>query len=150
MKKLVLISIFSIAFFAANAQYKHGLGLAFGSPSGISYKTFMNDSKALDFTVGGFGHYFIVTGMYEIHNQLADQFRWYYGPGAHIGSWSGTKYGEGAFVGVDGVIGLELKPNIPFSFSLDLRPGINLLGNQWDNNYHWFWWQSQFAVRYTF
>lgn len=150
MKKFVLISILLIVFYKADAQYKHGLGLAFGSPSGISYKTFLNENKALDFTFGGFRRYFILTAMYEIHNPWMGDLKWYYGPGAHIGSWSRGWYGEGAFIGIDGAVGLEFQPNIPFVFSLDLRPGINLLGNRWDDSYHWFWWQSQLAVRYTF
>lgn len=152
MKKTLLVTIFSIVIFTANAQdYKNSLGLAFGSPSGISFKTFLNESKALDFTVGGFSHYYVVTGLYEIHAPLSDDFKWYYGIGAHIGSWYGGNYGEGAFLGGDGVIGLELKPHdIPVAFSLDVRPAVNIIGNEWDEVHHWWWWQSQLSVRYTF
>jgi len=49
MKKLILTCFLSIGFLAANAQYKHALGLALGSPSGITSKTFLSDNKALDF-----------------------------------------------------------------------------------------------------
>jgi len=150
MKRLFLTCILALGLFAANAQYKHSLGIAFGSPSGISYKTFLSDNKALDFTLGGLGNFFTLSGMYEIHTPLDDNFQWYYGPGAHIGSWQGNKYGSGTFVGIDGVIGLELKPKIPFAFSLDLRPGVNVIGNNWDNENHWFFWQSQLSVRYVF
>jgi hypothetical protein len=150
MKKLVFTLVFVLSITLVNAQYKHSLGAAFGSPSGISFKTFGSGNKALDFTLGGLGKYFILSGMYEIHCDMANNLKWYYGPGAHIGSWSGNKYGSGAFAGVDGVLGLELKPNIPFAFSVDLRPGINLIGNQWDDHFHYFFWQSQLAIRYTF
>lgn len=150
MKKIILTFGLALTLLAASAQYKHSAGLAFGSPSGISYKTFTSATKAFDFTLGGLGNYFALTGMYEIHTPLENNLQWYYGPGAHIGSWSGNKYGSGTFMGIDGVIGIELDPDIPFAFSLDLRPGINLIGNEWDSSNHWFFWQSQLGVRYIF
>ena len=150
MKRLIITCFLAFGLLTANAQYKHSLGLALGSPSGISYKTFISGSKAFDFTLGGLGNYFTLAAMYEIHAPLATDLQWYYGPGAHIGSWSGNKYGNGAFIGVDGVIGLEFNPDIPFAFSLDLRPGINLIGNHWNDNYHYFFWQSQLSIRYIF
>jgi hypothetical protein len=150
MKKLLLFSLLIVFSVASMAQYKNSLGLAFGNPSGIAYKTFISNNKALDFTLGGFDHYFSLNGMYEIHTPLGKQFQWYYGPGAHIGSWNGGKYGRGVFLGIDGALGIEFNPSIPFAFSLDIRPALNLVGNDWDNEFHWFWWQSQFAVRYVF
>ncbi|MEI6062818.1 MAG: hypothetical protein WCR72_19095 [Bacteroidota bacterium] len=150
MKKIILTFSLSIALLAANAQYKQSLGLAFGNPSGISYKTFLTTKNALDLTLGGFNNYFMVAGMYEIHQSLGNDLQWYYGPGAHIGSWSGHNYGSGAFLGVDGAIGLEFTPDVPFAFSVDLRPGINVIGNNWNDENHWFFWQSQLSVRYIF
>lgn len=150
MKKLFLTGLLAIGMFAANAQYKHSLGLALGSPTGLSYKTFLSNNKALDFTLGVSNHYFTLTGMYEIHVPIQNNLQWYYGPGAHIGSWSGNQYGAGGFLGVDGVIGIEFDPDIPFAFSLDLRPGINLIGNEYGDQHNWFFWQSQLAIRYIF
>lgn len=150
MKKLILTCFLALGLITANAQYKHSLGLALGSPTGISYKTFLSSDKALDFTLGGSGHYFTATGMYEIHAPIQDNLQWYYGPGAHLGSWSGNNYGYGAFLGVDGVIGIEFNPDIPFAFSLDLRPGINLIGNEYGETHNWFFWQSQLSIRYIF
>jgi len=150
MKKLLFSIAFIFVLFAANAQYKHSLGVAFGRPSGLSYKTFISKDRALDFTLGGLGSYFSLSGMYEIHGKLENNLQYYYGPGAHIGSWNGHNYGNGVFAGIDGVIGIELDPNIPFAFSLDLRPGINVIGNNWDDEYHWIFWQTQFSIRYIF
>lgn len=150
MKKIILTFVLSLGLFAANAQYKHSLGLALGSPSGLSYKSFVSGNNALDLTLGLSNNYFTLTGMYEIHAPIQNNLQWYYGPGAHIGSWNGNKYGNGAFIGIDGVIGIEFKPDIPFAFSLDLRPGINLVGNEYNNTHNWFFWQSQLAIRYTF
>lgn len=150
MKKAALTFLLAIALITASAQYKHSLGLAMGSPSGISYKTFTSNTNAWDLTLGGLGSYLSFTAMYEIHKPINTNFQWYYGPGAHLGTWNGNKYGSGAFLGVDGVIGIEFDPEIPFAFSLDLRPVFDLIGNRWDNHTHWFRWQSQLAIRYIF
>jgi hypothetical protein len=150
MKKYILTCFLALGLLAANAQYKHSIGLALGSPSGISYKTFLNQNNALDLTLGLSGHYFSLSGMYEIHSLIQNNFKWYYGPGAHIGSWSGNNYGSGLFLGVDGALGVEFKPDVPFAFSLDIRPGINVIGNSWGNENHWFFLQSQLSIRYTF
>ncbi len=150
MKKLILSCFLVFAMMAANAQYKHSLGLAFGLPSGFCYKTFTSNFKALDFTLGGLGNYFTLSGMYEIHAPLDQDLKWYYGPGAHLGSWSGDNYGSGAFLGVDGVVGIEYCPDIPFAFAADLRPGINIIGNSWDHQNHWLFLQSQLSIRYIF
>jgi hypothetical protein len=150
MKTNFIIGFLVLLSFTVTAQYRNSLGFGFGAPSGIAYKTFISKNKALDFTLGGLGYYFSLNGMYEIHAPLGRNVKWYYGPGAHIGSWNSNRYGNGLFIGADGVIGIELKPSIPFAFSLDLRPAINLAGNRWDNEYHWLWWQSQFAIRYVF
>ncbi len=150
MKKLFLTCLLAVGLLAANAQYKHSIGVALGSPSGITYKTFLSDNKALDFTLGLSGNYFTVSAMYEIHQPIQGNLQWYYGPGAHIGSWNGNDYGSGGFFGIDGVIGLEFNPDIPIAFSLDLRPGINLIGNEYNDTHNWFFWQSQFGIKYTF
>jgi len=150
MKKIFLTCLLAVGILAANAQYKHSIGVALGSPSGITYKTFLSDNKALDFTLGLSGNYFTVSAMYEIHQPIQGNLQWYYGPGAHIGSWNGNDYGSGGFFGIDGVIGLEFNPDIPIAFSLDLRPGINLIGNEYNDTHNWFFWQSQFGIKYTF
>lgn len=150
MKKLFLTCLLAVGLLTANAQYKHSIGVALGSPSGITYKTFLSDNKALDFTLGLSGNYFTVSAMYEIHQPIQGNLQWYYGPGAHIGSWNGNDYGSGGFFGIDGVIGLEFNPDIPIAFSLDLRPGINLIGNEYNDTHNWFFWQSQFGIKYTF
>jgi len=160
MKKMFLVCVIAFVSLTVNAQYKWGLGAAIGSPSGLSLKVFTDRSNAFDFTLGFWHDYTNITAMYEIHNSFQDmgglndyrnQFHWYYGPGAHIGSWNDNHNfrndnidNNNLFVGVDGVIGIEWKPDIPFAFSLDIRPGLNLVGGTS------FFIQSQFGIRYTF
>ncbi len=159
MKKLVLICAIAIISITANAQYKWGAGVALGSPSGLSAKVFTSDTKAFDFTLGFWHDYTNISAMYEIHNSFSDlgelnefknQVKWYYGPGAHVGSWNNNHYNDGTthsdnfFLGIDGVIGVEWKPDFPVAFSLDVRPGINIIGGTS------FFIQSQLGIRYTF
>ena len=148
MKKALLISLLLGIFFSLKAQYKQSLGLAFGVPSGIACKTFTSRDRALDFTLGGFSNFFTIAGMYEIHDKAFNDVNWYYGPGGHLGSWKGNRYGNGMFLGLDAVLGVELlTEKVPFAFSLDIRPGVNLIGNKWNNENHWLWWQGQLALR---
>jgi hypothetical protein len=149
MKKLLLICLIASATLTVNAQYKWGIGAALGSPSGLSVKVFTGENTAFDFTGGFWRDYTNLTGMYEIHNSLANQLKWYYGPGAHLGSWNTNHWNDNnshdnLFIGIDGVLGLEWKPDIPFAFSVDIRPGLNIVGGT-D-----FFWQSQLGIRYTF
>jgi hypothetical protein len=159
MKRLIFVFVIALATLTANAQYKWGIGVALGSPSGFSGKVFTTDTQAFDFTLGWWHDYANISAMYEIHNSFNDlgglneyksQIKWYYGPGAHIGSWNNNHYAEGEthtndlFLGIDGVIGVEWKPDIPVAFSLDVRPGINIVGGVS------FFIQSQLGIRYTF
>lgn len=45
MKKTALLITIVLMGFAANAQYKQAIGLRFGLPSGLSYKTFTSEKK---------------------------------------------------------------------------------------------------------
>lgn len=159
MKKLILVCLITLATLTVSAQYNWGIGVALGSPSGLSAKVFTNNNSALDFTLGFWHDYTNITAMYEIHNSFNDlgglneyksQLQWYYGPGAHLGSWynshynSGDIHGNNLFLGIDGVIGIEWKPDIPFAFSVDVRPGLNIIGGAG------FFLQSQIGIRYTF
>ncbi len=150
MKKLFLTLLLGISLLMANAQYKHSLGLAIGRPSGISYKAFVSRFNAVDITLGGSTNYYIVAGTFQFHSPLDHNMTWYWGPGVHAGLWNERENAEGVFMGVDGVIGMELVPDMPFAFSVDLRPGVNFTGNEWDNEKHWFFMQSQLSVRYVF
>jgi len=159
MKKLIFVCIIAFASLTVSAQYKWGIGVALGSPTGFSGKFFTTDTQAFDFTLGWWNDYANISAMYEIHNSFNDlgglneyksQIKWYYGGGAHIGSWNNNHYNEGEthtndlFLGIDGVIGVEWKPDIPVAFSLDVRPGINIVGGVS------FFLQSQLGIRYTF
>jgi hypothetical protein len=122
-------------------DYKFAAGLKFGGfENGISLKYFMDTNTALEGVIGFRQNGVVITGLYEIHQEVFDvkELRFYYGFGAHIGS-----IGKGTYrrfngsdetyntaqllLGADGVAGLEYAiPNSPIAVSLDLNPRVEL------------------------
>jgi hypothetical protein len=149
MKKLLLTLVLACGLISVSAQYRFAAGAALGLPSGLSVKTFIHKKTALDFTLGLTRNYYGFSAMFEPHASVRRWYQMYWGPGIHAGYWRGEDYGKGAFGGVDFTGGLEFKPvSIPMTFSFDLRPGVNVFGNSWEDENHWFFLQAQFAVRY--
>ena len=83
----------------------------------------------------------------------APGLKWYVGPGAHIGIYNdqyrnryGDQYTGGAFIGIDGVLGLDYKfDKAPINLSLDWQPSIEF-GTT--NGFQPGW--GGFGIRYTF
>lgn len=130
MRKILITISIILSGLVLKAQYHQGIGIALGAPSGFSYKIFTNESTALDFTLGWTPRILVISGLYELHAPLADELTWYYGAGAHLGvSNNYPGYNDGTlFLGADGVIGIEFKPDIPVAFSIDFRPQLDILG----------------------
>jgi len=143
MKKLLLLCLTAgIVLFAqtdlkAQQTYKNAIGGRLGTANGITYKTFMTGDRALDFILNfrSNNNYstFRFTGLYEIHNQInnAPGLRWYYGPGATVGS---RKYkptdDSDLLVSLDGVLGLDYKfDGVPINLALDWKPAIEITPN---------------------
>jgi len=107
-------------------EYRTSLGVKVWDGAGISLKHFFDEKNAGEL-IGYFwsgGTRF--TGLYEIHGNIneAAGLRWYVGPGAHIGFYN-SKNGDGAFIGIDGVLGLDYKFNAaPINLSLDWQPSF--------------------------
>lgn len=156
MRRIVSILILIITFgIIANGQdYKNGIGIRGGFYSGITFKHFLGKKPAfegiLDTRWGGFD----LTGLYEIHDTAfdVDRLRWFYGFGAHIGSYNGdhADWGEPStqyfVLGADGIIGIEYAfSEVPVSVGLDWKPMLNLTG------YPGFWPDGgALSVRYIF
>ena len=143
MKKLLLLCLTAgIVLFAqtdlkAQQTYKNAIGGRLGTANGITYKTFMTGDRALDFILNfrSNNNYstFRFTGLYEIHNDInnAPGLRWYYGPGATVGS---RKYkptdDSDLLVSLDGVLGLDYKfDGVPINLALDWKPAIEITPN---------------------
>ncbi|HUR65361.1 MAG TPA: hypothetical protein VMZ03_03340, partial [Chitinophagaceae bacterium] len=120
MKKILLLGFFALVVSFSQAQnkssngstYTTALGVKVWDGGGISFKHFLNDKGALELIGYFWSQGARITGLYEIHGPIngARGLQWYIGPGAHVGFYN-TKFGDGAFIGIDGVLGLDYKFN---------------------------------------
>jgi hypothetical protein len=153
IKKRALAALVAIFFInSTNAQnntssYKNAIGVKVFDGAGITFKHFMDDKSALEF-IGYFWRQGTrVTGLYELHFDIDNTpgLKWYIGPGAHLGFYN-NKYGDGAFVGIDGVLGLDYKiKEAPLNLSLDWQPSFEF-GT--DRGFIGNW--GGLGIRYTF
>lgn len=153
-KILVLVSVLFIVSFShaqksnLNGQnYKTALGVKVWDGGGISFKHFVRDNSAFEFIGYFWSRGTRITGLYEIHGPInnAGGLKWYIGPGAHIGFYN-SKNGNGSFIGVDGVLGLDYKFNgAPINMSLDWQPSFEFGDNR---GFAGSW--GGLGIRYTF
>ena len=130
-----------------SSSYITALGVKIWDGGGISLKHFVSGNNALE----GIGYFWNqgarITGLYEIHGPIsgATGLKWYIGPGVHVGFYN-TKYGDGSFAGVDGVLGLDYKfYGAPINMSLDWQPSFEF-GS--DRGFYGNW--GGLGIRYTF
>lgn len=153
MKKLILL-FFLLTGFALSSNlkaqdYQSAIGLRFGYPISVSFKTFLNESNALDLYLGyrnysGIYNYLALGGFYEFHNDIngVEGLKWYYGFGASVLFFGYDDFYGGFIdeqgkvgVGLSGVIGLEYTfPDAPVVLSVDLAPTFRIGG--WDDGYY--------------
>lgn len=142
MKKFALSLLFGGLLLAsgltANAQYSNAVGVRLGDSYGVTYKTFLQSNRAMDFILNlrnsNNVNYVRLTALYELHNPIADVpgLSWYYGGGGTIGQ---VKYKEGnrnkeLYLSLDGVLGLDYTLEAtPLNFSLDWKPAAVLRPN---------------------
>ena len=135
-------------------SYDNAIGVRLGATSGLSFKTMLNSSDALEIVVGAKYRGVHAMALYEVHAAAFDVpgLYWYYGGGGHIGFWEG-RYSpwfdddKGSFtvIGIDGVFGMEYQiEDIPFTVSLDLVPSFNIIG------YTGFDVDGALGIRYVF
>lgn len=128
-------------------DYRTALGVKVWDGGGVSLKHFFNEKNAGELIAYFWTQGVRFTGLYEIHGDIngAPGLKWYIGPGAHIGFYN-TKYGDGGFIGIDGVIGLDYKFNgAPINISLDWQPSIEFGSGRG----FWGGWGG-LGIRYTF
>jgi len=152
----VFVFVLSLFFFsithaqsksASSSSYRTALGVKVWDGGGISFKHFLQDNGALELIGYFWNRGSRITGLYEIHGPVtgAQGLKWYIGPGAHIGFYN-TKYGNGSFAGIDGVIGLDYKFNgAPVNPSLDWQPSFEFGDNR---GFTGSW--GGLGIRYTF
>jgi hypothetical protein len=147
-KVLLALSVLLIVTTAARSQssYQTALGLKVWDGAGVSLKHFFNENAGE--LIGYFYNRGVrFTGLYEFHWDIpgAEGLKWYIGPGAHISLYS-SKYGDGAFVGLDGVLGLDYKfASVPINLSLDWQPSFEFGDG---HGFYGSW--GGLGIRYTF
>ncbi|HUR11732.1 MAG TPA: hypothetical protein VM012_10210 [Flavitalea sp.] len=138
-------------------EYTTALGLKV-TPTAVTIKHFLNDDRAVEGLLYFWNYGFRFTGLYEFHWDInaIPGLKWYVGPGAHVGFWSNRfrdnypGYDNNAYVGFDGVLGLDYKiDNAPVNVSLDWQPSFNL-GNGPGAYYGFYSGFGGIAVRYAF
>ena len=115
---LLLLGVSLLTASLSAQPYPNSLGIRVGFFNGLSYKHFFNDRASLQGILSTRWEGVWLTGLYEVHEpfQGTSQLYWFYGAGAHIGSWWNypdnrppwhDNRREYSIVGLDGVIGLE-------------------------------------------
>lgn len=155
MRKIIVLAVILFTVSVSQAQskssdgssYQTALGVKVWDGGGISLKHFISDQHALE----GIGYFWSqgvrITGLYEIYGPIsgATGLQWYIGPGAHIGFYN-SKNGDGSFIGLDGVLGLDYKFNgAPINVSLDWQPSFEFGTNR---GFIGSW--GGLGIRYTF
>jgi hypothetical protein len=145
MKKLMITAVVLIGLgFTVQAQEisKNVLGLRLGDNNGfgteISYQRGLSDNNRIEADFGWRNNHnvsaFKLTGIYQWVWEIDNNFNWYAGAGAGLGSWS-TSGTNGSFAYVAGNIGIEYNfKEVPIQLSLDYRPEFGGHG-YFNNNY---------------
>lgn len=125
MKKFLVMATLLVATLTISAQeYNWAVGVRAGGFSGLTVKK-NNGATALEFGASwDMNNYLSVDGVHLWQQPvITEGFNLYYGVGPYIGLWD-----KSFALGAEGVVGLEYQiPNVPIAFSLDYRPGINIL-----------------------
>ena len=137
LKYLIAFLFFCTLSQSATAQdYRSAVGLRFGYPISVSFKTFLSESGAVEAYAGlrGYGSFrwYSINGAYQIHHDIEalEGLQWYYGGGAGVQFWSydfvetsSTTFSLSAYLGLQYTF-----PDTPVSLTVDWVPTF-LLGS---------------------
>lgn len=142
MLKKAIVAVFAIVVMNLSSEalaqdYQTGIGLRAGVSNGLTVKHFLSEGAALEGILHTRWRGLVITGLYEVHQDIDELpgLRWFYGGGAHIGTWNGDRghpnwadnYNGYTIFGIDGIIGLDYKiDGAPIGLSLDYKPAFNL------------------------
>lgn len=159
MKKMILLwSAMLAASSAMDAQrgmLDNAVGLRLGLGSGVTFQHYTNKRNAFEaIAYQRFGAANL-TLLAEAHEQMFDVrgLRYFYGAGAHMWLFNRNSVlqdnvlRENSYAfGVDAIVGIAYYlRSFPLQFSVDWKPGINLIGS------HYIEWDSGgLSARYRF
>lgn len=141
LKKAVVaictLVVWSFSMDAMAQGYNTGVGLRLGVSNGLTVKHFISDQAALEGILHTRWNGLVITGLYEVHKEIPEVsgLFWFYGGGAHIGTWNGNRGNPSwpdnnngyTIFGIDGIIGLDYKfSGVPIGLSFDYKPAFNI------------------------
>lgn len=139
MKKILLLVVAVVFATSAFAQdYKNSIGLRLGNGAEVQYERHFSAKNYLEVNGGlyGFGNSFFGNATYNWNccewDWTPNAGKWFLsaGVGASLGLW------EKAFqVGVAGNVAFGIRFNKPVTLSLDYRPTVFFLGNNWGRGF---------------
>lgn len=153
MKKLflALVAVFALSM-TANAQ--NNLGVRLGGGQGynaeLSYQMGLGGNR-LELDLGWHGDdgftSISLTGIYQWTGEIAGNFGWFAGVGAHVGFWSYDVTDDTDIaLAIAGQAGVEYKfQAVPIQLSLDIRPRFYIIP---DTDFHWG--DIALGIRYCF
>lgn len=135
MKKIISLfasfCVFGFCSVTAQSNYKTAIGLRLGSPFGITAKTFVSKTDAIEGILHAYSNDIGFTGLYERHGKIGNipEFNVYFGAGAGIAIHNiNNNYNNYASIGIDGILGVEYTiSSIPINVSIDVKPYINIV-----------------------
>lgn len=126
-------------------SYTTALGIKF-YPGALSFKQYIPNKNAFEVNGYSWNKGGRLTVLYEINKPISGirGLSWYVGPGVHMSFYNTDHFNGRALMGLDGVLGLDLKiKNFPFDFSLDWQPSVDFGGGE---DFEPFW--GGFGIRY--
>ncbi len=136
MRKIYLAFVILTCSLVCNTQLKAqeiGAGIRLSSQAGFTGKFFLDQQQAIEAQLNFNGYGYDLVGLYEYHMELsAPEWRWYFGGGAHLGTWNHAGV-NATLIGIDGIIGIEyLIQSVPIGISVDFKPAFDF-SNYADN-----------------
>ncbi|HRY99523.1 MAG TPA: hypothetical protein P5550_10760 [Bacteroidales bacterium] len=169
MRKLMLASMLLLPLLLAGQDYSTSVGGRGGYSSGITFKGFLDEYRAVEAMLswrgGGMQFTMLAQSYRPVMLEYSDHLFLFAGYGAHVGytRWytrhtgSQTIYGHPTYfysrrsspvIGADAILGLEYRMyRVPLAMSLDLKPYLELFGERFVSIMPV---DMAFSLRYTF
>lgn len=167
MRIIFLIILMNLTLFSAAQEYRQQIGLRGGFTSGVSYKLFKDELKALEGILSYRDNGIQLTAIIETYKPVylkhTDKVHFFSGLGAHIGYTAGynnfwledrifrSNYHGNTFrpvLGLDAILGFEYRFNqIPFVLGIDYKPYFELFGQ---NFFSLNLWDIGISIKYSF
>ncbi len=135
----IILIVFLVTSVSKAQDYKSAIGGKLGYGLIATYKTFLNESSAVD-VFGGIRWGGFVAGAYYLKHMpipSVDNLKWYWGAGGSFTTWNYGYVGYNRYyeLGISGVVGLDYTfDDIPLNLSIDWAPTI-VVADSWDYPY---------------